>query len=554
MTLLDQWGRPIRISALKSELVTPTVTGVRHVFDEIVAPGLTPGKAAAILREAAQGDMLEFLTLAEEMEEREFQYRSVLGTRKTAIKGIEAVVNAPTEDSEDQEIADAVKEELVDRPEFADLVGHQLDALGKGYAVTEIAWQTAGKRWDVAGLIERDPRLFHFDRETRSKLRVRMQSDYEGRAPAPYKLITHIPKLKSGLPARNGLARIAVWAFLLKSYTLKDWAKFIEIHGMPLRLGKYGPAASPSDRAVLLRAVRNLGSDAAAIIPRDMDIVFTEVKGFSEKPFEALSDYLDRQISKIILGQTMTSDDGSSLSQAAIHEKVRIDIKEDDARQLAATLNRDLVRPWVDLNFGPRERGRYPLIVFPVAEPEDIQRYASAVTTLIDRGLEIEQTEVRDRIGHREPEAGAKLMHPAGGERPGPGESEDDSPGSGRAEGSAAKGAAAKGAAKNYRLEPCCPDCGGQRVALNAMTEAVDLDAIAEGAAGDWEPVMEPVRAALEDAFRAATGFEDLDRRLAALDLPVERLTEALADLQLVGHLSGIMRRKVEQDEELAGG
>lgn len=548
--LVDQYGFPIRTRALQRELVTPSVTGVRHIFDEVVAPGLTPGKAAAILREAAQGDMLEFLTLAEEMEEREFQYRSVLGTRKTAIKGIEATVKAPGGDSEDQEIADAVKEELIDRPDFPDLVGHQLDALGKGYAVSEIIWdQTAARRWEIAEFIEKDPRLFHFDRETRSRLRVRMQSDHEGRAPDPYKLIYHAPKLKSGLPARNGLARIAMWAFLLKSYTLKDWAKFIEIHGMPLRVGKYGPAASVSDRGVLLRAVRNLGSDAAAILPKDMDIEFVEVKGFSEKPFEVLAEYLDRQMSKIILGQTMTSDDGSSLSQATIHEKVRIDIKEDDARQLAAALNRHLVRPWVDLNFGLRRRGRYPQIVFPVAEPEDIQKYASAVTVLIDRGLEIEQAEVRDRIGHREPEAGAKLMRAAGGR----GAEDDGDEKRDTAPKPPAQKPPANPIANNYRLTPCCPDCGGRRLALNAAG-GVDLDAAVEDALDDWEAVMEPARAALEEAFRAATSFEDLDRRLAALDLPVDALTQALADLQLTGHLSGILRRKTEQDEELAGG
>lgn len=534
--LVDQYGHPIRMRELQGEIVTPSVTGIRHVFDELVAPGLTPGKAARILIDAAQGEMLEFLTLAEEMEEREFQYRSVLGTRKTAIKGLSPVIEPASKDSEDREIAVAFREEVAERPEFTDLVGHQLDGLGKGYSTSEIVWESVGRRWDVAAFIDRDQRLFHFDRETRSRLRVRMQSDYEGRVPAPYKFIAHMPKLKSGLPMRNGLARIAIWAFLLKSYTLKDWAKFIEIHGMPLRLGKYGQSSSPNDRAVLLRAVRNLGSDAAAIIPKEMDITFTEVKGFSEKPFEGLADYLDRQISKVVLGQTMTSDDGSSLSQAAIHEKVRIDIKEDDARQLAATLNRDLVRPWVDLNFGPRERHRYPRIVFPVAESEDTQKYASAVGGLIDRGLEVEQAEVRERIGHREPEAGAQLMRPAGFRA-------DSLQDSNKA-----------GTAQNRSTSCSCPHCGGLRLAVNNEVTSVDVDAVIESALDDWEKVMDPIREALADAFAAATSFADLDRRLAALDLPTGKLEEALRDLQLVGHLGGILRRKSEQDDEMVAG
>nr|WP_284521082.1 DUF935 family protein [Shigella boydii] len=47
----------------------------------------------------------------------------------------------------------------------------------------------------------------------------------------------------------------------------------------------------------------------------------------------------DAQISKAVLGQTMTTDNGSSRSQADVHNQVRMDIVRWDARQLANTLN-----------------------------------------------------------------------------------------------------------------------------------------------------------------------------------------------------------------------
>jgi phage gp29-like protein len=535
--LLDQWGNPIKTRGLREEIVTPSVTGVRQVFDDVVASGLNPARLAQVLRDAAQGEMYDFLTLAEEMEEREFQYRSVLGTRKTAIKGIEAFVKAPTEDAQDIEIADAVKEELVDRPDFTDLVGHLLDSLGKGYAVAEILWETSGTRWDIAGFEERDPRLFQWDRDTRRELRVRTTEDPNGLPLSPFKFVVHTPKLKSGLPARNGLARIAAWAFLLKSFTLKDWAAFLEVHGMPLRLGKYGPGASPQDRAVLLQAVRNLGRDAAAIIPQGMSIDFVEVKGFSEKPFEGFASYIDKQVSKVIIGQTMTADDGSSLGQAAIHDKVRIDIKEDDARDLTVTLNRDVVRPWVDLNFGPRPRGKYPMIVLPVMEREDLAAYASAIGQLVDRGLEIEQAEVRDRIGHREPAKGAKILKPRGAS--GGGKREPQTPPA-TDDSSAEEDDDPARADNRYRLKPgICPVCGPS-VALNA--EILDeRDRLVEDALGDWERVMEPIREALQKAFEEATDFDDLDRRLLALAavFPVDALARHIAILGMKARGNG---------------
>ena len=69
--------------------------------------------------------------------------------------------------------------------------------------------------------------------------------------------------------------------------------------------------------------------------------------------FEGMASYFDKQISKVVLGQTGTTDVGQHVGTANAHEKVREDIEASDAAQLSATLNRDLVRPLVDLNLGP---------------------------------------------------------------------------------------------------------------------------------------------------------------------------------------------------------
>ncbi len=503
---------------LQEEVLTPELTGVRQVFDDAISPRLKPTTMARILQDAAEGNMHDFLTLAEEMEEREMQYRTVLSTRKAAVKGIEPFVKSPTEDKEDIAIADAVWDELVNRPEFNDLVGDLLDALGKGYSVVEILWRLEGKRWHVAGFKHHDPRLFHFDRETRKELRIRVQGDPNGRALPPFKFIVHIPKLKSGIPARNGLARLAAWAYLLKSYALKDWAQFLEVHGLPLRLGKYGPTAGPKERGILLKAVRSLGADAAAIIPEDMSIEFIEVKGFSEKPFEGFSKYFDEQMSKAIIGQTMTTDSGGSRAQAEVHDKVRIDIKEDDARQTATTINQQLIILWVILNYGQRER--YPLLELPVMEREDLAVHAKAVSDLVDRGLEIEQAEVRDKIGYREPAPGAKLMRP----RSTSGQTEPE-----------------KEAAMNrYRFNPRhCARCA--ELAANGELPEDEADRLITEACDHWEPVMDPIREAILAEARKAKNYEDFDRRIAALaaELPVDKLAEQLAVLGMKARGNG---------------
>lgn len=525
MALVDQYGNPLKSARLTEEIATPTVTGVRQIFDDFVAPGLTPARLGRILRDSAQGDMHDFLTLAEEMEERETQYASVLATRKRAITGLEPQVIAPSEDARDEAIADAVREHILAHPGFPDLIDDLQDALGKGYSVAEIVWRTGGKLWVPDRYVHRDPRIFRFDRETREQLRLRTLSEPEGVPLEPCKYVVHVPKLKSGLPARNGLARLAAWAFLLKSFTLKDWAAFLEVHGMPLRLGKYGPAAGPQEKAVLLRAVRDLGADAAAIIPLGMEIELVETKGFSEKPFEGLAVYVDKALSKAIIGQTMSADEGASggLAQAKVHDQVRGDIKHADARQLAVPLNRDIVRPFVDFNFGPQER--YPTVVLPVVEEEDIKILAEAIERLVDRGLEIEVAEVRDRVGFKEPKAGAKLMHPRqasaapAGQDPKPEPGQDPAPPLPKA--------------SQHRLDPrCCPGCGTTHRALNAVDPLADeRDAIAAAGAADWERVVDPVLAAIQAAAAACSTYAEFEAALNRLQatLPTDALARSLA-------------------------
>ena len=162
-------GRPVRKRALTREAGQPTLTGVRQVSrHESMAIGLTPRRLAAILRMAAEGDYQhdDYLTLAEEMEERDPHYAAVLGVRKRAVSGLDPAVESATDDSADVELADAVRD-LVRRPEFASLLEDSLDALGKGFSAVEIIWDRSGPQWKPARYEWRDPRFFVFDRDRR---------------------------------------------------------------------------------------------------------------------------------------------------------------------------------------------------------------------------------------------------------------------------------------------------------------------------------------------------------------------------------------------------
>lgn len=509
VTLYGPDNRPIDRSLLKKEIAAPTLSGVRSVMTGHPAQGLTPQRLASILRGAEDGDPLRYLELAEEMEEKDLHYLSVIGTRKRAVAQLDITVVPASDAPEDARAAELV-EAALGRDCLEDEVVDILDAVGKGYSATEIVWDMSERQWMPARLEWRDPRWFELDRVDGRTLRLRTE---EGPQPLPaWKFVTHHHKAKSGLPIRGGLARAAAWGYLFKNYDLKDWIAFIEVYGMPLRVGKFHPSASDEDKAILLRAVANIGTDAAAIVPESMMIEFVETGASREtgQLYKEMAEYIDKQISKAVLGQTLTTEVGDSGSYAAgkVHDGVRGDIERSDAKQLAATLNRDLMRPLIDLNLGPRPA--YPHIEIARPEQDDMALLTESVAKLVPLGLRVSAREIRGKLGLEDPKDDDELLSPAAPPRDVP---------------------------------PGAPPRDRTALAAAGAVEADSVDALilelleADG----WEPVMEEVVAPLREVLGKARTPEAARAALAAAvaSIEPERLTELLARAGFAARLAG---------------
>ena len=475
MPILDAYGRPVVFDALREEQAAATLAGIRNIYSVIDdSIGLTPEKVVGILHTAEFGDPWLYLELAERMEEKDLLYQGILHTRKMAVSQLDIDVAIADEsrkskahaghvvdrgESAARDQADLLREVLIDGEiDLHEVVYEMLDSLGKGFSCTEIIWDTDGidphtgaPRWIPSALKWRDPRWFMFDwisgeqllvrtirtdgpvipagrdvwdsRLSPMNLRVRADAgEHEiGIQPAtqplaPFKFLTHVTRAKAGLPIRGGLARVAIWSYLFKNYVLKDWMVFAEVYGQPLRLGKYGPGATENDKNALLRAVANIGTDAAAIIPESMAIEFVETRGGGQKShemYEKFCAYLDKLLTIGILGQELTTQlprGAGSRAAAEVHDVVRRDIATDDARRLCATLNRDLVKPLIDLNLGPQRR--YPKIAIRFAQPEDLVQLAEALAPFVDRGLQVSENWIREKFGVPAPKKGAAVLHP----------------------------------------------------------------------------------------------------------------------------------------------
>lgn len=396
----------------KPDLSEIAVAQVQDKYSTYPSNGLTPVRLAQIFREADDGDVMRQMELFEEMEEKDPHLFSQLQTRKNAVTGLDYEVIPFSDDELDKTIAEFVKDEIESLENFEDVLMDLLDAIGKGIAVSEIIWvyDYYKERITVKDIKQRPQKKFFWDHNDTFKV---ITKEFASGIEIPKdKFIIHRYKARSGHPSRAGVLRVVAWMYLFKNYDIKDWVSFCELFGMPLRLGKYNPSASDEDKAALMRALVQIGTDAAGIIPEGTDIEFIESsKTTSVDVYESLARFCDEQISKAVLGQTLTSDSGGSYAQSKTHNEVRHDLTAADCKAIAATLRKDLIRPLVLFNFG--EDRRIPYIRFDCEEAGDLKEAAEIFETLICKiGLKIPTAHLYKKFSIPKPEAGEEVATP----------------------------------------------------------------------------------------------------------------------------------------------
>lgn len=536
--LLDRWGNPIRRTALTAEVAAATVGGVRSPISGTPADGLDPVRLAGILRSADQGDPIRYMELAEVIEERDPHYLGVLGTRRRSVSQLDITVEAASDDPVDVARADMVRTWL-DRDELTEEIFHILDSIGKGYSFTEIIWDTSEGQWLPDRLELRDPRWFRFDRRDLTTP-VMLDDAGQERPLDGFKFIYARMAAKSGLPLRSGLARVAMWGWLFKAYTQRDWAIFTQTYGQPLRLGKFGPSASERDKDTLFNAVANIAGDCAAIIPEGMTIDFVEAGnvGAAAGLYRERSDWLDRQISKAVLGQTATTDaETGGLGSGKEHREVQEDIERADAKALAGILNRDLIKPWMVLEFG--EQKRYPRLKIGREETEDLDATASALEKLVPLGLRVSMSAVRDKFGWADPKPGEEILAPTAPNLPPVSPKPQPTP--------PAEDTTGAGSQFEYRLNTQqpelrpvpAPQADGLSAGLSAGLGPVDL--LADRLATAARPAMRNMLDQIEAIMNAASSLDEFREMLLAgyPEIDADALEQVFAPAFEAAHLGG---------------
>lgn len=149
--------------------------------------------------------------------------------------------------------------------------------------------------------------------------------------------------IEVGQPDCLGLYLKAATQTIPKKNMLAFWDTFGEIFGMPMRIAKT-TVRDKKELSEIERMLANMGAEAYGLFQEGTDIEMVETgKTDAFNVYDKRIDRANTELSKLIIGQTMTIEDGSSLSQSETHLKVFENIVESDCDMLRDVINNQLL-------------------------------------------------------------------------------------------------------------------------------------------------------------------------------------------------------------------
>lgn len=361
--------------------------------------------------------------LFEEMEEKDAHLYSVLQTRKNGLLARPTRIEPASAEPRDLEVARWIEGALARLPNLELGLNHMLDALAKGMSVVEIIWG-----YDAEGRIvptELKPRSawrFRFGPDGALRLadadpwtaaapeRSGQSGDANRAARTPMlggpgsgaglgargiggngdralpdrKFLVTLFNATDDRPYGRGLDERVYWYWWFKKNNLKFWVMHNEKFGAPTVVAKHAPGLSSVERDRLLEVISSLQADAGVTLPEGVTLELLEpLRRGSADTYRDMANWLNEEISRAVLGQTLTVSEGSrggSMALGRVHDAVRMDYIRSDAQTLMGVLNGQLIRWMMDFNFGPGAAApRWVVDLTPDVDP--------AVEAAIDKQL-----------------------------------------------------------------------------------------------------------------------------------------------------------------------
>lgn len=264
------------------------------------------------------------------------------------------------------------------------ILDQAMDAFAKGWSVQESVYELRGGQLWLHAVRAKNPADFGlvmdaFGRVIGLRLDDRMVDAAKSSAggplttgPSPATGRGELPRDKFVIYAnRGGYGRPKGRSDLDAAYPhwqakirlLDAWKMHLEKFASPTVLGKFNRGLPIEEAQGLLNTLETLAKRSAIVYPNEMDISTLAVNRDGTSGFIEAIDFHNREIARSVLGQTLTTDEGrrvGSLALGKVHLQVLMLQLQALRKELADTvMTEQLIRPLVELNFGPGEIPRF---------------------------------------------------------------------------------------------------------------------------------------------------------------------------------------------------
>lgn len=386
------------------------------------------------------------LAAFEKMERVDGHYASVLQTRKLALLGKGYEIQPASDEPQHMEQAEFVRWNIdnMQGSFFQDLY-ELLDAEGKGFALSEIVWlylkngpyagkvglkQLKSKDQQYYGFsldefdnihddgIVQNPFLSHGMRMANTYTEKTLQTlqsstiggtHYNRRLPRE-KFVHFVFNGRAENPYGRGLGGVCYWYSWFKTEGgYKFWMVFLEQFGQPTVTVTTSKEIGEPDKRKLRSILKALQQETGIILPEGIELDLLEATRSGEAGYDKLIDKCNAEISKAVLGQTLTTEQGArgARSLGDVHQEVLHDLLMFDADLLEATINEQLIRRLVDYNYAV---DAYPRFIIPLKQRRALEAFSRSLERLVKVGARIPERYVHDETGIPIAEEGEPIL------------------------------------------------------------------------------------------------------------------------------------------------
>jgi phage gp29-like protein len=330
-----------------------------------LAQSITADRVASILRQAEGGETLELFALYREIIVGHAHTQNLVNQRKlNVLTKTLNIVAADDENPADVAAARAAQVLIRTRGWMTVAMNHLLNGHLYPVAVLEQCYRVAGPNPFGLSYVPAEfvPVPYHLLDFTTGQLKLWLADETHGQRTGnridlvdqPHRYVVHRGHLLTNIPDNwGGPMRATLFWWLFAVMDRDWWVRFLDRYGAPFIVGRYDTSDQGS-KSTLTRAFSAATRLFGLVVSKETDINVHAVNTSSHgEAFERMQAFANAELSKLILGQTMTvtaQAGGLGGAQASVQENVQGSIEAFDLAALAETVNTEIIAPFLRIN------------------------------------------------------------------------------------------------------------------------------------------------------------------------------------------------------------